>query len=719
MLAPADGPSTSASQVNPDPDLRDYRQQMGLASIGVRQGPAKASRASTAFSHASSAGRERQRQKKPLFEPDEDDEDKVQLTGDVDSDDPGLDIAIAESLEAEQQRQVQELSKSSSLLRAGTSKLTLAGAINAMSGFVQPSVARPDNDSDMDDMYVDFVDFPEAPVASARGSLGPRESSSAFGPALFLTETSPVAVLPPKVRATAPPPPPPVQSVSPPLLGSRFSIAMSRDSHYHRSTRSASSQPAPESSSLSAAVPVSLTAAAALEAALATDDEDEDEDESIHLEEVVPTVQHVTEDNEDNDMEEVAPSTRVAALDVSADGEDDDENMEEVEVVQQSEPSSTQHANEDKDFIDAEVEEDDFVEVVASLLLPQPPPDQLSAAVASASVVSTRADSTPPDQAREVVTTTIEEHPSPPSSPIPIIGDEPAAEHDEEEHWDAAQEMDPQAEESGFAEFLSQVKGRDLNAVRQEIDAEIDELNKQRRAAQRDSDDITQQMTSQIMVLLRLFGIPYMTAPMEAEAQCAVLVELGLVDGVITDDSDVFLFGSPRVFKNMFNQSKTVECFFATDLVRDLGLDRDKLIRLAYLLGSDYVDGVPGVGPVMAMELLEEFPGDEGLHKFKEWWLKVQTGKDKAEDTNTAFRKRFVSISAAIPAYHSKCHPEEKVQDTSHCRRVAKSYRCASSSLCCSDSLMLLQRDAYYHPTVDDSDEQFKWGLPDLDALQQ
>jgi DNA excision repair protein ERCC-5 len=132
---------------------------------------------------------------------------------------------------------------------------------------------------------------------------------------------------------------------------------------------------------------------------------------------------------------------------------------------------------------------------------------------------------------------------------------------------------------------------------------------------------------------------------MEAEAQCAELVHLGLVNGVITDDSDVFLFGSQRVFKNMFNQSKTVECFLLSDLGRELGLDRDTLIRLAYLLGSDYVDGLPGVGPVVAMELLDEFPGEDGLHKFKDWWTKVQSGKDKPEDNKSKFRKRFVSVS--------------------------------------------------------------------------
>jgi DNA excision repair protein ERCC-5 len=142
--------------------------------------------------------------------------------------------------------------------------------------------------------------------------------------------------------------------------------------------------------------------------------------------------------------------------------------------------------------------------------------------------------------------------------------------------------------------------------------------------------------------MLRLFGLPYMTAPMEAEAQCAELVDLGLVEGVITDDSDVFLFGGTRILKNLFNQSQTVECFLTSDLQRELNLGRDKLIQLAYLLGSDYVEGLPGVGPVLAMEITQEFPGSDGLHKFKHWWRKVQAGHDDGEE-ESPFRKRFVS----------------------------------------------------------------------------
>ncbi|KAH0833032.1 PIN domain-like protein [Lanmaoa asiatica] len=275
-------------------------------------------------------------------------------------------------------------------------------------------------------------------------------------------------------------------------------------------------------------------------------------------------------------------------------------------------------------------------------------------------------------------------------SPSPVGGlstNDVSAVERQEESWDAAQEMDPHQEAGEFARFISQMKGKDLESVRDEIDEEIRDLNRQKKAAIRDSEDITQHMISQIMLMLRLFGIPYITAPMEAEAQCAELVSLGLVDGIITDDSDVFLFGGMRVYKNMFNQSKTVECFLLSDLARELGLERDTLVRLAYLLGSDYVEGLSGVGPVVAMELMKEFSGEDGLHKFKDWWTKVQNGRDRAEDNNTKFRKRFKK------KFRDLYLPAEWPNP--------------------------LVRDAYYHPTVDSSEESFKWGMPDLDALRQ
>lgn len=66
--------------------------------------------------------------------------------------------------------------------------------------------------------------------------------------------------------------------------------------------------------------------------------------------------------------------------------------------------------------------------------------------------------------------------------------------------------------------------------------------------------------------MLRLFGIPYLVAPMEAEAQCAFLDAAGLTHGTITDDSDIWLFGGRKVYKNFFNQGKYVEFYEVGDI---------------------------------------------------------------------------------------------------------------------------------------------------------
>ena len=62
--------------------------------------------------------------------------------------------------------------------------------------------------------------------------------------------------------------------------------------------------------------------------------------------------------------------------------------------------------------------------------------------------------------------------------------------------------MDASREEGEFARFVSQVKGKDINSVQKEIDEEIRSLNQQRKAAMRDSEDVTQVMVMQIMVCM-------------------------------------------------------------------------------------------------------------------------------------------------------------------------------------------------------------------------
>jgi DNA excision repair protein ERCC-5 len=67
---------------------------------------------------------------------------------------------------------------------------------------------------------------------------------------------------------------------------------------------------------------------------------------------------------------------------------------------------------------------------------------------------------------------------------------------------------------------------------------------------------LLQDMIAECQELLALFGLPFVTAPAEAEAQCAWLEAAGLVDGVVTDDNDAFLFGAEHVYRHMFEDKK-------------------------------------------------------------------------------------------------------------------------------------------------------------------
>ncbi|KAI0474699.1 PIN domain-like protein [Xylaria cf. heliscus] len=248
-------------------------------------------------------------------------------------------------------------------------------------------------------------------------------------------------------------------------------------------------------------------------------------------------------------------------------------------------------------------------------------------------------------------------------------------------------QMAEEAEE--HARFASQLNNKSEKENQEAYERELKALRTQQKKDRRDADEVTQIMISECQALLRYFGIPYIAAPMEAEAQCAELVSLGLVDGIVTDDSDIFLFGGTRVYKNMFNGNKFVECYLSSDLEKELSLSREQLISLAQLLGSDYTEGLPGVGPVTAVEILSEFPGKDGLKEFHDWWQDVQVhNRPKEADNASNFRKKFRK-SQGTKLFLAPGFPSPAVFD------------------------------AYLHPEVDHSTEQFQWGSPDVEGLRQ
>ncbi|XP_004233336.1 DNA repair protein UVH3 [Solanum lycopersicum] len=257
------------------------------------------------------------------------------------------------------------------------------------------------------------------------------------------------------------------------------------------------------------------------------------------------------------------------------------------------------------------------------------------------------------------------------------------------------------------------------------LDKEREKLGDEQRKLERNAESVSSEMFAECQELLQMFGLPYIIAPMEAEAQCAYMELTDLVDGVVTDDSDAFLFGARSVYKNIFDDRKYVETYFMKDVESELGLDREKIIRMALLLGSDYTEGVSGIGIVNAIEVVNAFPEEDGLQKFREWVESpdpsILGGLDSQVGSNS--RKRGCKggdpdMSCSTSNLEGNAASEDRAEKSRQSfmnkhRNISKNWHIPSSFP--SNAVI----SAYTSPRVDKSTEPFAWGKPDVSVLRK
>ncbi|XP_052195204.1 DNA repair protein UVH3 isoform X2 [Diospyros lotus] len=288
-------------------------------------------------------------------------------------------------------------------------------------------------------------------------------------------------------------------------------------------------------------------------------------------------------------------------------------------------------------------------------------------------------------------------------------------------------------------EFTSQDdKEQPIEVTNASLEEEMLKLSKERRdlgdeqrKLERNAESVSSEMFAECQELLQMFGLPYIIAPMEAEAQCAYLELANLVDGVVTDDSDVFLFGARSIYKNMFDDRKYVETYLMKDIENELGLTREKLIRMALLLGSDYTEGVSGIGIVNAIEVVNAFPEEDGLRKFREWIespdptilgkFDVQTRSTLNKGASTVSndmtcsdgnKDGLTANDRIVPQSMDYNHKMKQIFMDKH-RNVSKNWDIPSSF---PNNAVIFE---YASPQVDKSTEPFSWGKPDPFLLRK
>lgn len=114
-------------------------------------------------------------------------------------------------------------------------------------------------------------------------------------------------------------------------------------------------------------------------------------------------------------------------------------------------------------------------------------------------------------------------------------------------------------------------------------------------------------------ILCDACGIPYIDSEWEAEAACSRLSSLGVVQGVITDDTDVFAYGATNmIYKINFEDLSCIE-IHSEDILHGLGMTKEEFLDFCILLGTDYNNTIPRVGCEKSFRLIKEYKSIEGL----------------------------------------------------------------------------------------------------------
>jgi flap endonuclease-1 len=130
---------------------------------------------------------------------------------------------------------------------------------------------------------------------------------------------------------------------------------------------------------------------------------------------------------------------------------------------------------------------------------------------------------------------------------------------------------------------------------------------------------LTKSLIEDAKRLLSLLGIPYLQAPSEAEAQTAFMAKKGDVWAASSKDYDSLLFGAPRLLRYLtiygreFYPSKGTskplkpELMELEKILTYHGITQKQLVDIGILIGTDFNQGVKGIGPKTALKLVKVY----------------------------------------------------------------------------------------------------------------
>ena len=129
--------------------------------------------------------------------------------------------------------------------------------------------------------------------------------------------------------------------------------------------------------------------------------------------------------------------------------------------------------------------------------------------------------------------------------------------------------------------------------------------------------DVTPLMARELIEELKSMNISYVVAPYEADAQLAYLEQKGIISAVLSEDSDLLVFGTKCLLTKLDQYGDCVEInredFTSCREISLVGWSDTEFRRMAILSGCDYLRGIPKMGLMKAYRLVRKYKDVEKI----------------------------------------------------------------------------------------------------------
>jgi exonuclease-1 len=181
--------------------------------------------------------------------------------------------------------------------------------------------------------------------------------------------------------------------------------------------------------------------------------------------------------------------------------------------------------------------------------------------------------------------------------------------------------------------------------------------------------DVTPEMARQLIDELKKNGVQYIVAPYEADAQMVYLERRGIIDGILSEDSDLLVFGAKCLLTKLDQYGNCIEInksdFCACKEISLTGWSDVEFRCMAILSGCDYLNSITNMGLKTAYRMVRKHKTIEKIIRMLQFDGKFFVPKGYLEAFNQAeltfLHQRVFCPQKLTLVYHTE--PELPIDD--------------------------------------------------------